>query len=368
MKILFINAVCGTGSTGKICAEAAQQYEAEGHEVKIAYGRHAFVPEKYRKYAVRIGTDADVRRHALYTRLTDRHGLASKKATREFLQWAEAYSPDVVWLHNLHGYYINYEMLFAWIKRHPAMKVKWTLHDCWAFTGHCAHFTAVNCSQWQQQCRKCPQIRTYPASALVSSCRDNFSRKQKAFTGVSDMTLITPSRWLAELVKKSFLKDYPVTVIPNTIDTEIFKPTPGTFRQSRGLEDKRIILGVASTWNDLKGWSDFMKLSGLLDQRYVIVLVGLSEKQMKHLPANVIGIRRTEGQKELAELYTAADVFVNLTYEDTYPTVNLEAQACRTPCITYRTGGSVESVKPENIVEVGDIAGLYRKIKDCCSE
>lgn len=366
MKVLLINAVCGTGSTGKICAEIAQKYESEGHEVKIAYGRHSYVPEKYQKYAVRIGTDIDVKFHALYTRITDKHGLASKQATKKFLTWAEAYSPDILWLHNIHGYYINYELLFAWIKKHPEIEVKWTLHDCWSFTGHCPHFTAVECNKWKVQCSDCPETKMYPASNIMDNSLDNYKRKKRAFCGVRNMTIITPSKWLANLVKESYLKEYPVEVVYNTIDTNMFKPTESSFRKEHGIENKKIILGVANVWNARKGFGDFIKLATLISNDYVIVLVGLDEKQLKNLPNNVIGIMRTDGQKELAGIYTAADVFVNLTYEDTYPTVNLEAKACGTPVITYRTGGSVESVDENNIIEVGDISSLYEKIKNIC--
>ena len=364
MKVLFINAVCGTGSTGKICAELAEQFERDGHEAKIAYGRHAYVPEKYQKYAVRIGSDTDVKLHAVMTRLADRHGLGSKKATEKFLKWAEEYSPDLLWLHNIHGYYLNYEMLFAWIKRHPEMEVKWTLHDCWAFTGHCSHFTYVKCFKWQSACEKCVQKNRYPASNLLDNSKENFLRKKKAFTGVKKLSIITPSKWLADIVKQSFLKEYSVEVVYNKIDTTVFRPTPSNFREKFGLADKKILLGVASTWDDRKGLYDFYKLSDMLDDRYAIVLVGLSDKQMQELPKKIIGVKRTNGQKELAEIYTAADVFVNLTYEDTYPTVNLEARACGTPVITYKTGGSPESAGEDAIVVgVGDIEDVARQIE-----
>lgn len=363
MKVLFINAVCGTGSTGKICAELAEKYEKDGCEVKIAYGRHAYVPEKYQKYAVRIGSDLDVKLHAVMTRITDRHGLGSKKATKAFLKWAEEFSPDLLWLHNIHGYYINYEMLFDWIKKHPHMEVKWTLHDCWVFTGHCSHFTFVKCYKWQSKCEKCIQKNRYPASFFDNS-ENNFLRKKASFTGVKNMTVITPSKWLANLVGKSFLKEYPVEVVYNTINTEIFKPTPSDFREKYGLKDKKIILGVASTWDDRKGLYDFYKLAEMLDDKYAIIIVGLNDKQLQELPKKIIGIKRTNGQKELAEIYTAADVFVNLTYEDTYPTVNLEAKACGTPIITYRTGGSPESAgEGAVVVDVGDINEIYFNVK-----
>ena len=351
MKVLFINSVCGIGSTGRICTDLAQQLEAEGNEVKIAYGRKGTVPEQFQKYAVRIGTDFDCKMHAIQTRLFDTHGFGSKHATKEFLKWAEEYKPDLVWLHNLHGYYINVEMLFDWIKKHPEMQVKWTLHDCWAFTGHCSY---------------CSQLRRYPACFAMSSVSKNFERKRKAFTGVKNMTLITPSKWLADLTRQSFLKEYPVEVHYNTIDTSIFKPTPSDFRERYGLQDKIIVLGVANVWEDRKGLFDFYKLAEMLDDRYVIVLVGLSEKQIKKLPKNIKGIQRTNSPQELAAIYTAADVFVNPTYEDNYPTVNLEAQACGTRVITYDTGGCKETLhtKESTLVQTGAIQVVAEMIEE----
>lgn len=357
MRILFINELCGSGSHGKIAAEQAQKFESEGHEVKIAYGRHPNVPEQYKKYAVRIGSKLDVYIHALMTRLTDKHGFFSKRATKKFLQWADNYNPDFLWLHNIHGYYINVEMLFYWIKSRPKMKIYWTLHDCWSFTGHCAYFTFEKCYKWRTHCSKCPRINKYPASFIDNSYK-NFDRKKNLFTGVNDMTLITPSKWLADLVKESFLKEYPVEVCYNTIDKNIFKPTAGNFREKYNIGNKKIILGVASIWEERKGLDDFIKLSEMLDaEKFVIVLVGLKPKQIKKLPKKIIAIQRTNNQKELAEIYTAADVFFNPTYEDNLPTVNLEAEACGTPVITYDTGGCPETVKLENskIISCGDV-------------
>ena len=361
MKVLFINSVCGIGSTGRICTDLAQQLEAEGYEVKIAYGRNGTVPEKFQKYAVRIGSDFDCKMHALQTRLFDTHGFGSKAATKKFLQWAEDYKPDLLWLHNIHGYYINVEMLFAWIKKHPEMEVRWTLHDCWAFTGHCAYFTAVNCNQWQNKCVSCIQKNTYPECIGFSNVEKNFERKKAIFRGVKNMTLITPSKWLADLTRKSFLKDYPVEVHYNTIDKTVFKPTPSDFRKRYGLEGKFIILGVASVWEPRKGLKDFFKLAKMLDDKYAIVLVGLSKKQLADLPKNVIGIMRTNSPQELAEIYTAADLFFNPTYEDNYPTVNLEAEASGTRVITYYTGGCRETVRREDslIVSTGNIDEVH---------
>ena len=363
MKYLFINSVCGIRSTGRICTDLARNLESEGHIVKIAYGREPNVPIDSQKYAVKIGNDLDLKMHALKTRLLDEHGLGSKRATKSFLEWANSYNPDVLWLHNIHGYYINYELLFEWIKSRPQMHVKWTLHDCWAFTGHCSYFTLVKCEQWKTHCSYCPQKKCYPGSILKDSSYSNYERKKKAFTGVVDMTLITPSKWLADLVKQSFLREYPVEVHYNNIDTSVFKPSPSNFRERYKLEGKKVILGVASVWDERKGLNDFFKLHKVLDDKYVIVLVGLSEKQLVNLPNGIIGILRTNSPYELAEIYTAADVFFNPTYEDNYPTVNLEAEACGTRVVTYRTGGAPETIKRTDSVVID--VGEYRDVIRC---
>ena len=340
----MINAVCGIRSTGRICTDIAKDLEKQGYEVKIAYGRET-VPEQYQKYAVRIGNNVDVYWHALMTRLFDDRGYWSRIATKKFLKWAEEYDPDLLWLHNLHDYFINIDMLFDWIKSRPQMEVKWTQHDCWAFTGHCSYFTMVKCEQWKTHCSYCPKKTPFPHDSLFNQCQRNFDRKKKAFTGVKNMTLISPSQWLADLIKESFLREYPVQVVHNTIDTNIFKPTPSDFRKQYGVEDKKIVLGVASAWTKRKGLDDFIRLSEMLDDTYAIVLVGLTDKQIKKLPKKIIGIKRTNNIEELAGLYTTADVFVNPSREETFGMTTIEAQACGTPAIVYKDTACEEVVK-----------------------
>lgn len=359
MKVLFINSVCGIGSTGRICTNLADEFRKNGHDVRIAYGRGS-VPNQYSHYAIRIGNALDEIVHGARSRLFDEHGLGSVLATKRFIKWATEYNPDLLWLHNIHGYYINYEILFAWIKSRSGMEVRWTLHDCWAFTGHCSHFMGVNCYKWQHACEKCVQKRAYPTSLFLDKSKTNYKRKKSAFTSVEKMMLITPSQWLADLVSLSYLNHYPISVNYNTIDTNVFKPTPNNFRQKYGVENKTLVLGVASSWNDKKGLFDFLKLSSMVDSDIAIVLVGLTPKQIACMPANIIGIQRTDSTKELAEIYSAADVFVNPTYEDNYPTVNLEAEACGTRVVCYDVGGCKETLKRQDstVVKVGDIEAL----------
>ena len=362
-KILLINSVCGIGSTGRICAELADKLEKEGHTVKIAYGRSSLVPENYKKYAVRIGSDFSVKLHALKTRLFDTHGFGSKNATKKFLNWATEYNPDLVWLHNIHGYYINIEMLFNWLKSRPNMQKKWTLHDCWAFTGHCSYFTIANCNKWQTHCQNCPQTKQYP-TAFLDNSKNNFERKKAAFTGVKNMTLICVSHWLENLVKQSFLKEYPLEVIYNTIDKSIFKPTPSNFRQKYGLENKKIILGVASVWEERKGLSDFLELSQKLDDPYKIVLVGLTDKQIKTLPKNCLGIKRTFSPQELASIYSASDIFFNPSKEETFGLTTLEAISCGTKAFVYADTACAEIAKIYNGQIINNIEEFISILKN----
>lgn len=338
--------------------------KAQGWDCLIAYGRGDDV-DGYN--TIKIGTKWDYRMQGVSTRLFDRHGYGSKQATKKFIAEMDEYNPDIIHLHNIHGYYINFELLFQWLKNHPERKVIWTLHDCWAMTGHCVHFTAEKCDKWKTQCLHCPQKGRYPSSVLLSNAYSNFKRKKRAFTKVEGMKLVVPSYWLEGIVKESFLKEYEIEVIHNKIDTNIFKPTSSNFREKYGLENKKIILGVANVWDERKGLNDFIALSQLLDERCVIVLVGLNKTQMRYLPAKIKGIERIDSVEELAAIYSAADIFVNPTYEDNYPTVNLEAQACNTPVIAYNTGGSKETLNVENkekLVRVGNVMGIKEKIKN----
>lgn len=356
MKVLMINSVCSIRSTGRICTDIAKTLKQNGHECKIAYGREN-VLEEYKEYAHRISSPSDVKLDALKSRLFDNAGFNSKTATKKFIKWVEEYDPDLIHLHNLHGYYINIEILFEYIKR-KNKPVVWTMHDCWAFTGHCSHFVRKNCDKWMTGCHHCPGKRGYPSSILLDNSKKNYLKKKALLSGIENMTIVTPSEWLANLVRQSFLKDTKIQVINNGINTSVFKPTQSDFREKYGLQNKKVLLGVASAWSESKGLYDFIKLSEKLDDKYKIVLVGLTDKQSAEIPSQILTITRTSNIKELAQIYTAADVFINPTYADTYPTVNLEAQACGTPVVTYRAGGSVESVPPENVVDIGDMDSL----------
>lgn len=331
MKILQINSVCGIRSTGRICTDLADVLERNGHECKIAYGRE-MVTERFRKYAVRIGSDLDVKIHALQSRIFDNAGFGSKRATQKFIRWVEKYNPDVIHLHNIHGYYINIEVLFNYLAE-VNKPIVWTLHDCWAFTGHCAYYSYVKCEKWKAGCCNCPQKGKYPTSNFIDASIKNWLKKKALFNKIDKMTIVTPSKWLASQVEQSFLSKYPIMAIPNGIDLDVFKPTPSNFREKNGLVGKKIILGVATAWGPRKGLDDFVALSRELDDSYKIVLVGLTEKQKNDLPDKILKISRTNNIRELAEIYTAADVFFNPSREETMGLTTVEAMACGTPAI-----------------------------------
>lgn len=357
MKVLMINSVCGIGSTGRICTDIADELTENGHECKIAFGRKA-APERYQKYAYRITSDGGVKINALKARLFDNEGFNAARATKKLISFIEEYNPDVIHLHNLHGYYLNVEVLFDYLKK-ADKKVVWTLHDCWTFTGHCAYFDYPECDKWRENCGNCGRLNDYP-KAIIDRSERNLAKKKEIFRGVKNLTVVTPSKWLAELAKQSFLGEYLIEVINNGIDTAVFRPTESNFKEKNGLSGKKIILGVANIWDARKGLGDFISLSKKISDDYRIVLVGLDEKQLGMLPENILGITRTSSAKELAEIYTAADVLFNPTYEDNYPTVNLEAQACGTPVVTYDTGGSGESVPEENVIAAGDVDAFLK--------
>ncbi|MEE0944417.1 MAG: glycosyltransferase [Clostridia bacterium] len=361
MKVLFINSFFSVGGPPRIVSGIYETLISQGHEAMLAAGREKPI-EGMNIY--KIGTGLNKYCHYFMSVCFDSHGFASKLATRRLVRKIKEYKPDIIHLHNVHGYYLNIEILFNYIKK-ADIPVVWTLHDCWCMTGHCSHFEYVGCDRWRTDgCRNCPQKAEYPKSAGLDRSKTNFIRKKRAFCGVKNMTIVTPSRWLAEIANKSFLKEYDIRVIHNGLDTEKFMAVPSDLRQKHGLENKKVILGVAQNWGVKKGLEDFFKLAGMLDETYQIVLIGLTQQQIEMLPANIIGLPRTNTLKSLLQYYTMADVFVNLTYEDTFPTVNLEALCCGLPVVTYKTGGSPESLDEKSgiCVEQGNLEAVVDAI------
>lgn len=365
MKILQINTVYGKGSTGKI---------AQGiHDVCIKRNIQCISAYRYfeRKHEVFDDTMAisswmDCHIHNRMARYTGMNGLFSYHHTKTFLEKVTEYGPDIIHLHNLHGNYINLSLLFSYIKNRNIRTI-WTLHDCWAFTGGCPHFTIQSCYKWKSGCQQCPQQRTY-LDFFTDISGYMWRMKKEWFCGINDMTIVTPSLWLADLAKASFLGSYPVMTINNGIDLNVFTPTASDFRKKHGIEEKRVLLGVAFDWGRRKGLDVIFELAKRLDDTYRIVLVGTNESIDSILPENIISIHKTENQQQLAEIYSAADLFVNPTREENYPTVNMEAIACGTPVLTFRTGGSPEMLTASTgaIVDCDDIDSMEREIRRIC--
>ena len=368
MKTVLINS-CNFGSTGNIMLEIAETAENGGYTAAVCYPQSRDNSRKQKEKDFVIGTRFSRNIHLQLAGITGLNGCFSYFSTLKLLKKLDKFKPDIIHLHNLHNCYINLSLLFKYIKKHN-IKTVWTLHDCWAFTGHCPYFDIAECAKWKTGCYSCPQYKDYPKS-LFDNSKIMYRLKRKWFTGVKNMTIVTPSEWLAGLVKESYLKDYPVKVINNGIDLNVFKPTESDFRKKYALENKYIVLGVAFGWGKRKGLDVFIELEKRFDkEKYKIVLVGTDDNVDKLLPENIISIHRTQNQTELAKIYSAADVFANPTREENYPTVNMEALACGTPVVTFNTGGSPEMLDETcgAAVAKDDNDAMYNEIIRICEK
>lgn len=367
-RLLQINPVVRIStSTGRIMQEIGELAMRNGWESYVAYSKGRDGIRTCASHMIPIGNKWDTWMHGLETRLFDRHGLASVSATYGFIKQLKEISPDIVHIHNIHGYFLNYPILFEYLSK-SGIPVVWTVHDCWLYTGHCYYYSYIRCDKWESGCGACPQKRKFPASWWLDRSARNYQDKRETFTAMPhDKLMIVPvSDWIRGEMSRSFLKGYPFRVIHNGVDTEVFTVySADEVKRKYGWQGKHILLGVASIWSEEKGLPDFIKLAQQLREDEMVVLVGVTEEQKSQLPQNVYGIHRTENIRELAELYSAADVFVNPTWQDNYPTVNMEAIACGTPVVTYRTGGSVEAVTEDTgfIVEQGDVKGLLDSVR-----
>lgn len=361
--ILSINAV-PYGSTGKIIVGIANLCAREGLQNIVATGYSNHPIKELSENNIKIGNVVDKYIHLAFGRLTGCQGCYSHIMTERFLKKIEKINPDIIHLHNLHGWFLNCPMIFDYIKRHR-IRVILTLHDCWSFTGRCPYFIMAKCDKWKTGCGDCPYPKDSYPPALVDKTAKMWHLKKQWFTGIEDMTVVTPSQWLANLVKESFLKDYTVKVINNGIDLSVFKPAESDFRQKHGIGDRYLLLGVADSWGARKGLDVFVELSKRLDpKKYQIVLVGTNDNVDKQLPDNIISVHRTNNQQELAEIYSVADLFVNPTREEVLGLVNIESLACGTPVVTFNSGGSPECIDETCgvVVECDDINAMEYEI------
>ena len=368
-KLLQINITANWGSHGKIAEGIGQAAIKQGWQSYIAYGRWA---NPSTSNLFHVGSSWDEMRHGIASRLLDNHGLVSQKATKSLLQFVGNVNPDIVHLHNIHGYYLNYPLLFQYLRQHD-IPVVWTLHDCWSFTGHCAHYEFIGCEKWKTHCAECPQKGAYPKSLLLDRSYRNFEQKKEAFLSLNRLTLVPVSQWLQRQLQQSFFKHTPTRLIYNGIDTNVFsKQTEVSWiKEKYGIPAHcAIVLGIASNWYR-KGLPDFLQLASLLPPSIRIVLVGLTKQEQKLAArAGIVGISRTDNLHELCSLYSVASVYFNPTWEETLSCTNLEAMACGTPVVTYNTGGSPETVTagPGLVREKGDIQTAAIEIGHLCQQ
>lgn len=355
LTLLQINVTANWGSTGKIAESIGVAALNQGWESYIAYGRYN---NPSQSKLIKIGSQLDVYTHYAEQRVWDNEGLSSRSATKKLIAQIKEINPDVVQLHNIHDHYLNYRILFEYLNS-TNIQVVWTFHDCWAFTGHCFHFVTKNCNKWKTECYDCPLKSEYPKT-LFDRSKKNYELKKYLFTSCKNLTIVPCSEWMANFVSESFLKEKRMQVIHNGVDLNVFKPVG-----NKNSNDKFHVLAVSNVWNKDKGLFDIYQLRKDLSSEYNITIVGLSDAQIKELPDGIVGIQRTQNVQELVELYSSADVLINPTYADTFPTVNLEALACGTPVITYNTGGSPEAVDENTgvVVSQGDVLALKEFIE-----
>lgn len=357
-KLLIINITCNQGSTGKISEQVGLMMKQRGWEVYLAHGARRVNPSGLSTIA--FSSVKTEYLHALKSLFFDADGLGSTTATKQLVEKIKEIHPDVIQIHNLHGYYLNYPVLFEYLNS-SNIPIVMTLHDCWAFTGHCVHFVTAGCEKWKMGCYDCELKNKYPKkSILLEKSKRNYALKKKYLANNPNLHIVAVSNWLLGLIRQSFLKNNPLHIIHNGIDLTTYKP------QAKTNDGLFRIIAVSNVWHKDKGLYDIYELRQLLPQEYyIITVVGLSEKQVRSLPSGIIGITRTSNQQELVNLYSNANVLINPTYADTFPTINLEALACGTPVVTYNTGGSPESLNDKTgvVVDVGDVKGMALAIE-----
>lgn len=363
VKLLQISIEVNSGSVGRIAEQIGEIVLQNGGESYITYARNNN-PSKSK--TIKVGSRYNIYFHGIVTRLLDNHGFCSQTATRNLIKTIKEIKPSIIHLHHLHGYFINIEILFQYLKE-SNIPVVWTFHDCWSFTGHCVHFDFVGCEKWKTQCHNCEQKNEYPKSLLLDRSQQNYIDKKRIFNSVENLTIVSVSNWLFEKVSESFLNKFDSRMIYNGVDIDKFYPSKSrhAIDEKYTAKGKYVILGVATTWEKRKGLEDFIALSKILDEGYLMILIGLDEKQIETLPNSIIGLKRTESQEELCELYAASDLFMNLSVEETFGLTTAEAMACGTPTIVYNATASPELVNEEVgfVVEKNDIGGLLIAIE-----
>jgi glycosyltransferase involved in cell wall biosynthesis len=363
-KVIQINSVSNSGSTGRIAEQIGSKAIENNWSSFIAYGRYA---NSSSSKLIKIGSKKDFYGHLFKSFVLGQHGLGSENATSELIRQINDIQPDVIHFHNLHGYYINYKILFKYLEKFKG-HIFWTLHDCWSFTGHCSHFSDINCNKWIDGCNTCPKIKNYPKSLFFDTSKEMYLLKKSQFCNIDNLHIVTVSDWLNNLVSKSFLKEYDITTIHNGVDLSIFKPKEKNdiLLTKYQLSNKYIMITASTSWTKHKGFEDYLKLSALLREDEIIIMIGLNEEKIKKLPSNIIGIKKTESQLELSDWYNIADLVLNLSYQETFGMTSAEGFACGIPTIVYNATASPELVSHERLGYIDDpglINDVYESVK-----
>ncbi|MDP4119998.1 MAG: glycosyltransferase [Bacillota bacterium] len=368
MKILLINAVYKTASTGRSIAQQEEYYNSIGNQVFIA----ASIIEKSETHFP-IGTSNDHKIHGLLSRITGKQAYFSKSATKRLIKWIETVKPDVIQINNVHSNYLNFPGLLKYIAKNDIPTVL-VLDDCWHYTGKCCHYTTQGCYRWQSGCGKCPQLNNWNKSWLFDRTKKILNDKQKLFSKISRLGVIGVSDWIISEAKKSVLKNAKmIQRIYNWVDLDTFKPTikRDDLKEKLNLAGKFIILGVAMKMDESKGLSSFDKLADSLDDNFQIVLVGNCDTN-KHHP-KIKYIERTNSVSELSDFYSIADVLIQFSEEESFGKVCAEALSCGTPIIVSNSTASPELVgencgyviPPKNVQQaINSITEIQQKTKE----
>ncbi len=367
-KLVQINTVCNT-STGKLMGDIQRKANEVGYETLSIVGRRKVFQDIR---CEKIGNSISFWIHVAINTVFDRQGYGSYFVTKKIVRRLREENPDIIHLHNLHGYYINLPLLFNYLSKEFKGEIYWTFHDCWPITGHCAHFSASECFKWKSGCSKCPNKMVYPISLLMDLSSRNYQDKKEMFCSLKSLTILTPSEWMAGWINSSFLRQYPIVVVNNGIDLKTFfyrKPADEIFDKYKISRQKKVILGVSSVWNERKGLNDFLALAEALSAEYQILLVGLSKKQLRKMPANIVGIPRTENVEELTMIYSLSHILINPSLEESFSLVTAEAIACGTPVIVLDTSAVKELVCEDNGIvlsrhEVIDYMEAIKKVEE----
>lgn len=354
-KLLQINVTANWGSTGRIAEQINVEASNRGWDCYVAYGRHV---NNSKSTFLKVGNKFNVYWHYAQNRIFDNEGLASSIPTRKLIKAIKEIQPDIIHLHNIHDHWLNYEILFKYLNA-TDIPVVWTFHDFWAITGHCAHFISANCEKWQHECGSCPLSKS-----LIDRSRRNFLLKKKLFLANKNLHVVAVSDWVGGLVKKSFLSNKDIRIIPNGINLNVFRPLSKSETDCL-YKDKFIILAVASQWKSGKGLEDYIAMSSLLKEDELIVLVGVDENIKKTLPDNIIGVSRTNSQSELVSLYSRADVVTSFSSAETFGLTIVEAFACGTPVVAYDNTAQAYLVTEDtgNLVQTGNYVAAYQAIQ-----